>query len=138
MKKRKQLHLVFGTETNSSLKEFVQLFLHSEFDTNFAFSNAKENGAFRWVRIACNTYQRGCEKSGVPDHLLFFFLKAEVKNPIEFLILILDSYVILNGLLDNSEINRTSSAELHERSECNSSERVRFISNCHEGHSICI
>ena len=38
------------------------------------------------------------------------------------------SYIILNGLLDNSEINRTSSAELHERSECNSSERVRFIS----------
>ena len=45
-------------------------------------------------------------------------------------------YIILNGLLDNSEINWTSLAELNERSECNSSERVRFISNCHEGHSI--
>ena len=37
------------------------------------------------------------------------------------------SYLILNIILDDSEINRTSSAELHEYSECNSSELVRFI-----------
>ena len=51
---------------------------------------------------------------------------------------IIDFYLILNGLENSPELNRTISAELYERSECNSNERVRFISNCHEGHSICI
>ena len=36
-------------------------------------------------------------------------------------------YIILNGFFNNSGINWTSSTELHERSECNSIDRVQFI-----------
>lgn len=39
-------------------------------------------------------------------------------------------YIILNGLKSNSRTNWTSSNELHERSECNSIDRVQFFPNC--------
>ena len=44
----------------------------------------------------------------------------QINNPFNY-------YIILNGFFNNSGINWTSSNELHERSECNSFDRVQFI-----------
>ena len=77
-----KLHLLanFGTETDSYLKEFEQLSLHEEYETNFAFTSSKECGAFRLIRTTCKAYhKRGCDKSGVGDHFESFLQSRGVK-----------------------------------------------------------
>ena len=70
-----KLHLLanFGTETDKYLKEFEEILLHDDHETKFAFTSAKESGAFRLIRTACKAYHmRGCDKSGVGDNFLAF------------------------------------------------------------------
>ena len=55
-----KLHLIanFGTETDTHLKEFEQIMLHDDFETNFVFASKKESGAFRHIRRACKVYHK--------------------------------------------------------------------------------
>ena len=70
-----KLHLIanFGTETDTYLKEFEQIMLHDDFETNFVFASKKESGAFRLIRTACKAYhKRGSDECGVAQHFNSF------------------------------------------------------------------
>ena len=78
-----KLHLLanFATETGRYLKEFEQLMLHENFETNFAFTSKKECGAFRLSRTSCKAYyQRGSDECGVA-HYFNSLLDSRHENP---------------------------------------------------------